>query len=221
MFTDRIDAGRRLAEALAGRRAAEGRARPLPGDTLVLGVPRGGVVVAAEVARILGYDLDIEVVRKIGAPGNPEYAVAAVDADGELIAGENLTADEEYLRREAVSAGAEIRRRLAVYRADRPVPVIAGRTVVLVDDGVATGLTLIAAVRSLRRRGAVRIIVAAPVASPSAEQALHREADETVVLWVDPRLRAVGQYYTRFGQVTDAEVIAALRASWHELGQAR
>lgn len=221
MFTDRIDAGRRLAEALAGRSFAGTSAGRLPADTLVLGVPRGGVIVAVEVARALGRDLDIEVVRKIGAPGNPEYAIAAVDADGELIAGEGLAADTEYLHREAVSAGAEIRRRLAVYRADRPAPVIAGRTVVLVDDGVATGLTLIAAVRSLRRRGAVRIIVAAPVASPSAEQALHREADEMVVLWVDPHLRAVGQHYTRFGQVTDAEVTAALHASWHEREQAR
>lgn len=221
MFTDRIDAGRRLAEALAGRTSTGAPAVRLPAGTLVLGVPRGGVIAAAEVARALGLPLDVEVVRKIGAPGNPEYAIAAVDADGELIAGEGLAADAEYLHREAVSAGAEIRRRLAVYRADRPVPVIAGRTVVLVDDGIATGLTLIAAVRSLRRRGAARIVVAAPVASPSAEQALHRVADGVVVLWVDPHLQAVGQYYTRFGQVPDAEVATALRAAWHEREQAR
>lgn len=221
MFTDRIDAGRRLAEALAGRPGIGSPGRALPADTLVLGVPRGGVIVAAEVARALGLDLDIEVVRKIGAPGNPEYAVAAVDADGELIAGERLVADAEYLQREAVSAGTEIRRRLAAYRGDRAAPVIAGRVVVLVDDGIATGLTLLAAARSLRRRGAARIIVAAPVASPSAEQALHQVADELVVLWVDPHMQAVGQYYTRFGQVADAEVIAALRAAWHEREQAR
>lgn len=220
MFTDRIDAGRRLAGVLAGRLAAESPAR-LPADALVLGVPRGGVIVAAEVARALGLDLDIEVVRKIGAPGNPEYAIAAVDADGELIAGERLAADAEYLRREAESAGAEIRRRLAAYRGDRAAPVIAGRDVVLVDDGIATGLTLMAAVRSLRRRGAARIIVAAPVASPSAEQALRQVADEMVALWVDTHMRVVGQYYTRFGQVDDAKVIAALRAAWHEPEQAR
>jgi len=220
MFTDRIDAGRRLAGVLAGRLAAESPAR-LPADALVLGVPRGGVIVAAEVARALGLGLDVEVVRKIGAPGNPEYAITAVDADGELIAGESLAADAEYLHREAERARAEIRRRLAAYRGDRPAPVIAGRTVMLIDDGIATGLTLIAAVRSLRRRGAARIIVAAPVASPSAEQALHREADEMVILWVDPQMRAVGQYYTRFGQTTDAEVVAALDSTWHEREQVR
>lgn len=212
MFSDRVDAGRRLAEVLRDRLA--------PG-ALILGIPRGGVIVAAEVARALGHDLDIEVVRKIGAPGNPEYAIAAVDADGELIAGEGLEADATYLHREAESAGAEIRRRLAAYRGDRPAPVIAGRAVVLVDDGIATGLTLTAAVRSLRRRGASRIIAAAPVASPTAEQALHRAADETVVLWVDPHLRAVGQYYTRFGQTSDDEVLSVLRAAWQEPEQAR
>ncbi|MHB1137127.1 MAG: phosphoribosyltransferase [Coriobacteriia bacterium] len=212
MFTDRIDAGRRLAEALRDR---------MPSGALVLGIPRGGVIVAAEVARALGHDLDIEVVRKIGAPGNPEYAIAAVDAEGELIAGEGLAADAEYLHREAERAGVEIRRRLAAYRGDRPTPVIAERTVVLVDDGVATGLTLIAAVRSLRRRGAARIIAAAPVASPSAEQALHRVADDTVLLWVDPHLQAVGQYYTRFGQTSDDQVVDVLRAAWHEHEQAR
>ena len=212
MFTDRVDAGRRLAEALRDR---------LPSDTLVLGVPRGGVIVAAEVARTLGFDLDIEVVRKIGAPEDPEYAIAAVDADGELIAGEGPAADAAYLHREAESAGAEIRRRLAAYRGDRAAPVIAGRAVVLVDDGIATGLTLIAATRSLRRRGASRIAVAAPVASPTAEQALRRIADETVVLWVDPHLRAVGQYYTQFDQTSDEEVIATLRAAWQGREQAR
>ncbi|MHB1017879.1 MAG: phosphoribosyltransferase [Coriobacteriia bacterium] len=212
MFSDRIDAGRRLAEALRDR---------MPPEALILGVPRGGVIVAAQVARALGHDLDVEVVRKIGAPGNPEYAIAAVDADGELIAGEGLAADAEYLHREAERAGAEIRRRLAAYRGDRPVPVIAGRTVVLVDDGVATGLTLIAAVRSLRRRGAAHIVVAAPVASPSAEQALHRVADDTVLLWVDPHLQAVGQYYARFEQTSDEEVVDTLRATWQEREQAR
>ena len=212
MFTDRVDAGRRLAEALRGR---------LPGGALVLGIPRGGVTVAAEVARVLGHELDVEIVRKIGAPGDPEYAIAAVDADGELVGGEGLSVDPAYLHRAAESAGAEIRRRLAAYRGDRPEPVLAGRTIALVDDGVATGLTLIAAVRSLRRRGAARIIVAAPVASPSAEEELHLIADETVLLWVDPHLRAVSEYYTRFGQVSDDEVVDALRAAWDEREQAR
>ncbi len=204
VFADRMDAGRRLADAMKDR---------LPEGTLVLGVPRGGVIVAAEVARVLGLELDVEVVRKIGAPGNPEYAIAAVDADGEVIGSEALHADDAYLRQAARSAGAEIRRRLAVYRKDRSDPTVAGRTIALVDDGIATGLTLMAAVRSLHRRGAARIVAAAPVASPHAEQALREAADETVILWVDPHLMAVSQYYGRFGQVSDDEVVAALEAA--------
>lgn len=207
MFTDRIEAGRRLAVALEGM---------VPADALILGIPRGGVIVAAEVARALGRTLDIEVVRKIGAPGNPEYAIAAVDADGEIIGGGGTTADARYLQRAAESVSEEIRRRVSVYRGDRPAPSVAGLSVVLVDDGVATGLTLIAAVRSLRRRGAAHITVAVPVASSSAEQMLHQVADEVVILWVDPHLSSVGQYYTHFGQVSDAEVVATLRAAWRD-----
>ena len=132
-----------------------------------------------------------------------------------------MAEDAEFLRRAAKSAGAEIRRRLAVYRGDRPAAQVTGRVVLLVDDGVATGLTLAAAVRSLRRRGAARIIVAAPVASPRAEQELHRIAEETIVLWADPKLRAVSEYYTHFGQTSDDEVVAALHAAWQEREQAR
>jgi putative phosphoribosyl transferase len=205
MFVDRRDAGRRLAAVLEGR---------VGHDALVMGIPRGGVVVADEVARALGLELDCEVVRKMGAPGDPEYAIAAVDADGAVVGNATAWADEAYVHRAAEAARAEIARRLATYRKDRPLPLIAGRHVVVVDDGVATGLTVAAAVQSLKRRQASRVTVAAPVASPAAEELLQGMADDVVVVWVDPRFRAVGQYYERFDQTSDDEVIDTLESAW-------
>ncbi|MCK8115269.1 phosphoribosyltransferase [Anaerosoma tenue] len=205
MFVDRRDAGRRLAAVLEGR---------IGHDALVLGIPRGGVIVADEVARALGLELDCEVVRKMGAPGDPEYAIAAVDADGAVVGNATAWADEAYVHRAAEAARVEIARRLATYRKDRPLPLIVGRHVVLVDDGVATGLTVAAAVQSLKRRQASRVTVAAPVASPAAEELLQGMADEVVVVWVDPRFRAVGQYYERFDQTSDDEVIDTLESAW-------
>lgn len=205
MFRDRIDAGERLAAELEGR---------LPDDALVLGVPRGGVVVAAEVARTLGLELDLVVVRKIGAPGNPEYAIGAVDEDGNVIRGDRAYADEEYVRRAADAGRAEIERRLQAYRGDRPAARIAERTVAVVDDGIATGRTLLAAVGSLRRRGAARIVVAAPVAARPAVRDLARVADEVIVLDEPPDFYAVGQFYHYFDQTSDAEVMDLLREAW-------
>jgi putative phosphoribosyl transferase len=205
VFIDRRDAGRRLAAVLEGRADR---------SALVLGIPRGGVIVADEVARALGLELDCEVVRKMGAPGNPEYAIAAVDAEGEVVGNATAWADEAYVHRAAEAARAEIARRLTTYRKDRPLPRIADRHVVLVDDGIATGLTVAAAVQSLRRRQASRVTVAAPVASPAAEELLQGMADDVVVVWVDPRFRAVGQYYERFGQTSDDEVIEILERAW-------
>ena len=207
MFRDRTDAGGQLAAELKGR---------VPEDALVLGVPRGGVVVAAEVARELGLELDLVVVRKIGAPGNPEYAIAAVDEDGNVISGDSAYADEEYLRRAAEAGRAEIARRLRAYRGDRPAARIAGRVVVVVDDGIATGRTLLAAVASLRRRGAARIVVAAPVAAIAAARDIGRVADEVIVLDKPPDFYAVGQFYHYFDQTSDAEVIERLREAWDE-----
>jgi putative phosphoribosyl transferase len=204
MFEDRKEAGKRLAEALQGR---------LPDDALVLAVPRGGVVVAAEVARALSLELDLVVVRKIGAPGNPEYAIGAVDEDGNVIAG-RWGADSGDMRQAAEAERGEIARRLAAYRGDRPRPRIAGRTVVVVDDGIATGMTLLAAVESLRRRGAARIVVAAPVAAPSAAHDIARSADEAVILETPPGFYAVGQFYRFFDQTSDAEVVALLEEAW-------
>jgi putative phosphoribosyl transferase len=177
---------------------------------LVLGVPRGGVVVAAEVALTYGLELDVIVVRKIGAPGNPEYAVGAVDEDGRIIGGTGAFVDRAYLEQAAEVGRAEIARRLAAYRADRPAPRIAGRDVIVVDDGIATGLTLEAAIESLRRRRADRLLVATPVAAPEAADRIARVADELVALEVPRGFSAVGQFYRKFGQTSDGEVIALL-----------
>ncbi len=201
MFADREAAGRRLAAALKGS-VDEG--------TLVLGVPRGGVVVAAEVARELGLPLDVVVVRKIGAPGNPEYAIGAVDEQGTIIGAQSWAADAAYLERAAREGRQEIERRLRAYRGDSAPVEVAGRTVVVVDDGIATGLTLLAAIESLRRRGAARIVVAAPVSSTDAAQRIAAGADELVVLETPASFYAVGQFYSRFNQTEDAEVIALL-----------
>lgn len=205
MFDDRVAAGERLATALAGS--------VKPG-TLVLGVPRGGVVVAAEVARAHRLELDVIVVRKIGAAGNPEYAVGAVDEDGRIIGGHDPFVDPAYLERAAGAGRAEIARRLAAYRGGRPAPRISGRDVVVVDDGIATGLTLEAALESLSHRGAHRLTVAAPVAAPEAADRLARIADELVLLEIPHGFSAVGQFYRSFDQTSDAEVVALLAEAW-------
>ncbi|MHB1340584.1 MAG: phosphoribosyltransferase [Coriobacteriia bacterium] len=203
MFRDRTHAGRELARALRDHAGAPG--------ALVLALPRGGVVVAAEVARALDLPLDLVVTRKIGAPGNPEYAIAAVDADGSVLPGDTGGASEEYVRSQAGLEREEISRRLQAYRGDRPPPEIVGRTVILVDDGVATGLTVRSAIRYLRAHSAGRIIVAVPVAPPDTAGLLRREADEVVTLAEPAMFRAVGQFYSEFGQTTDAEVVELLR----------
>ncbi len=203
VFRDRHDAGRQLAAALERYRGAP--------DVVVLGVPRGGVVVAAEVARLLEQPLDVVVTRKLGAPGNPEYAVGAVDADGHVFAGILAGVPEGYLARAAAAEQAEIARRVAAYRAGRPALDVAGKTAVLVDDGIATGLTLRAAVHYLKRQGAARVVVAAPVAAPDSAARLRSEADEVVVLDEPWGFSAVGQFYERFDQTSDAEVEALLQ----------
>lgn len=202
MFDDRAEAGERLAEALRDR---------VGSDALVLGVPRGGVVVAAHVARSLGLALDVLVVRKLGAPGNPEYAIGAVDEDGRIVGGSSAIASAEYVEEAAREGREEIARRLGTYRRGRGPLSVEGREVVLVDDGIATGMTLLAALESLRRRGAGRIVVATPVAAPQAAERIRSKADELVTLLEPPGFAAVGQFYRTFDQTTDAEVVELLR----------
>ncbi|MGP9821369.1 phosphoribosyltransferase [Salinarimonas sp. NSM] len=207
MFKDRVDAGRRLADALSGH-SEEG--------AIVLALPRGGVPVAAEVARALGAPLDLVMVRKIGAPGHPEYGIGAVvdgkdpqiviDAATARMAGADGAYLEDTKRREL----AEIERRRRVYLGDRPPLDVAGHTVIVVDDGVATGSTAKAALRALKKAGAARRILAVPVAPIEAVEALREEADEVVALTTPYPFHAVGLYYEDFDQTTDEEVVAAL-----------
>lgn len=204
-FRDRRDAGRRLARRLKSLRAQ----RPV-----VLGLPRGGVPVAAEVAAGLGVPLDVLVVRKIGLPQQPELGVGAVGEGGVSVFDDavldtlGLTRADlaDVVRRET----REVNRRIRRYRGERPPAAMAGRTVVLVDDGVATGSTVRAAVEILRRRHADRIVVAAPVGSARAITALAGVADEVVCLQSPAYFRAIGEFYDDFAQLSDAEVIAIL-----------
>lgn len=204
IFEDRLDAGTRLAEALKERAGPK---------AVILGIPRGGVIVAEVVARTLGAPLDVVVPRKIGAPGNPELGLGAVAPgvrvlDPWLI--ERLGVSEAYLEREIASEEREIERRLHAYREGRPPVDIAGRTAVVVDDGVATGGTAVAALRWARAQGAAEVILAVPVAPPQTIDRLRAEADEVVALATPEPFFAVGEWYRDFDQTSDAEVVAAL-----------
>ena len=207
MFANRAKAGHMLAQALAkygmGGDRSDGRA-------VVLGIPRGGVVVAAEVARSLSLPLDVVVATKVSSPINPEYAVGAVAADGEVLANPSAGVAPEEVRRLSGPAHAKALHALSMFRAGLPPLDLEGRTAIVVDDGLATGLTAIAAVGYLRRVGAAGIVLAVPVASVSAAAALRPYVDELVVLETPPGFSAVGQFYATFGQTEDAEVVALL-----------
>jgi len=182
---------------------------------LILGIPRGGVIVAATVARRLGAPLDVVVPRKIGAPGNPELAVGAVAEGVEAIdhqALRRLGFDASAVRGEVARQTMEVARRTAAYRAGRPPLRLAGRTAVLVDDGIATGWTAVAAARWCRRQRAGRVVMAVPVGPPDLERRLGSEVDDVVVLERPDPYLAVGQAYVRFEQVSDEQVLACLRA---------
>jgi putative phosphoribosyl transferase len=205
MYRDRRDAGRQLAEVLAERDDLD--------DAVVLGIPRGGVIIAAEVASRLGLPLDVVITSKIGSPGNPEYAVGAVDPDGVVTPnpGAGYSAAElEHLGRPAKE---RIGARLDMYRGGRPHEGVAGRTAIVCDDGIATGLTVIAAFEYLRRIGAAKVIVAVPVSAPDSADKL-RERGAVVVAVEEPvYFSAVGQFYRRFEQTSDDEVLEALAES--------
>jgi putative phosphoribosyl transferase len=204
VFRDREDAGKRLSEALAERRL---------GPCVILGIPRGGVIVAEAVAVGLGEPLDVVVPRKIGAPQNAELAVGAIAPgvqvwDERLI--QRLHVPVAYLRARVEEEEAEIARRTERYRGGRPALDLRGTTVVVVDDGLATGATAVAAIRWARARGPRQIVLAVPVAPPETVRRLDAEADATVVLATPADFRAVGEWYERFGQTRDEAVVAAM-----------
>jgi putative phosphoribosyl transferase len=207
MFADRSAAGAELARAVAQRNLQ----RPV----VVLGLPRGGVPVADQVAHALRAPLDVMVVRKIGMPGQPEYAIGAIASGGIVVRQPGAASGlaglagrfEQLVGRETV----ELERRERLYRGEAPPLDLRDQTVVLVDDGLATGMTMIAAVRAARHAGAARVVAAAPVASAVAAALVGDEADEVVVLLTPADLYAVGQWYTNFEQLEDAEVRALLQ----------
>ncbi|MBE8521309.1 phosphoribosyltransferase [Amycolatopsis sp. H6(2020)] len=205
IFADREDGGRRLADELRRRAWA---------DPVVLGLARGGMPVAAVVARWLGAELDVAVARKIGAPGHREFGVGAVTPDGPAIYDEaglralKLTAAR--MARAETRERAEARRRLERYRAGREPAGLTGRDVVLVDDGLATGVTATAALRDLRAARPRTLVFAAPVAAPAAAARILREADDVVCVAEPPDFRAVGQWYADFRQLGDDDVLALL-----------
>ena len=207
IFADRTDAGERLSIALASHAGSE---------AVVLAIPRGGVIVGEVVARELGAPLDVVVPRKIGAPGNPELAIGAV-APGIRVLDPRMSGalgvSERYLEREIAAQEAEIERRQHAYRSGRPPQPVEGRVAIVVDDGVATGSTAVAALRWARSRGAARVVLAVPVAPPQSMERLRAEADEVVVLETPQPFLAVGEWYRDFDQVTDDQVISALARS--------
>ena len=201
-FRDRSEAGQLLAERLV---AYAGRP-----DILVLALPRGGVPVAYEVARALGAPLDVFVVRKLGIPGHEELAMGAIASGGVRVLNDDVVQALHIPERviEAVAARElrELERRERAYRGDRPAPDVRDRTVILVDDGLATGSTMRAAVAALRRLGPARIVVAVPTAAPSTCEEFRREADECICQITPEPFHAVGLWYQDFSQTTDDEV---------------
>jgi putative phosphoribosyl transferase len=209
-YRDRFDAGSQLGAALAA--AGYDALVPAP---LVLGIPRGGVPVAAAVADRIGGELSVVMAHKVGAPGNPEFAIGAIAGDGEPIINHDIVRrmgiTQSYLDAEVAKQRDEIRRREAAYRSGEDAPVMAGRTVIVVDDGVATGSTLFAVLRSVRASGPLRLCCAIPVGPPDTVRRLRGEADEVICPLQPQSFMAVGSWYDDFSQVSDAAVIAALK----------
>jgi len=211
-FADRSAAGRFLGARLLAIAADQAVLRLA--KTVVLALPRGGVPVGREVSRALHVPLDVLVTRKIGYPLQPELGVGALAEggqpvfDAEMLSRLGLT--PATLRPVVTRERAELGRRIAAYRGDRPAPVLRGRDVIVVDDGLATGVTARAALRAVRAAGAGRCVLAVPVAAPSSATAMLAEADLVVVLAAPPAFRAVGEWYQSFGQLTDADVVGLL-----------
>ena len=212
-FEDRRDAGRRL----AGKFSRFRDERPM-----IFALPRGGVPVGYEISRALTAPLDVFVSRKLGAPGQPEFGIGAVAAGGVRVLNEDvvkrLGITDEYVERITARETAEVERRLRYFRGDRPEPEVGGRTAILVDDGLATGVTARAAVEALRLRGPRRLVLAAPVCAAQTAELLRPGVDELVCLESPTDLGAIGFWYRDFQQTTDEEVVELLERARSERG---
>jgi len=201
LFRDRVEAGNKLGEVLK---------KTVKGDAVVLAIPRGGVVVASEVADALGVPLDVIVTRKISPPGEPEYALGAVTQEGEVIldrqAAESLGAGRDYLEAEVARKREEVRERTKKFRGDRPFPSLEGKVVVVVDDGIATGSSVGAAVMSLKKMKPKEIVVAIPVSPRDAVETLSDDGYRVVCLQTPGPFFSIGEFYGDFEQVEDDEV---------------
>ena len=199
-FSDRIEAGKKLALAL----------KDFKGNGIVLAIPRGGVVVGYVIAEKLGLTLDVIIPRKIGAPNNPELAIGAVAEDGTTILDNNLISylgvSPKYIKEETERQKKEIHRRLELYRQDARYPDVKGLDVIIVDDGIATGSTMKAALASVKNRGAASVTVAIPVGPPQTIEELEKLADRVVALYTPGFFQAIGQFYSDFSQTEDEEV---------------
>jgi putative phosphoribosyl transferase len=209
-FTDRKQAGQVLAQRLLRYRD--------DADTIVLALPRGGVPVAFEVAQTLQAPLDVFIVRKLGLPGHEEFAMGAIATGGVMVMNPDLAGfhvPEAAIEAVVARERSELDRRELLYRGNRPPLSIEGRVAILVDDGLATGSTMLAAATAVRRQLPKRTVVAVPVAAVETCQAFRHEVDEVVCAVTPEPFRAVGMWYTDFGQISDAEVHALLDAAWH------
>lgn len=206
-FYDRHAAGRQLAKSLMSYAGQK--------DTLVLGLARGGVVVAFEVAKALSLPLNVVVPRKIGAPGNPELALGSIMEDGEGVFNERiinmLRVSKAYLHKEIESEKLRAHQRLALYRQHAPMPDVKDHTIILVDDGIATGSTMLASIKAMRLANAQKVVVAVPVSSSDAMHLMEENSDEVISLYCPEDFFGVGQFYTLFSQTDDKEVIELLK----------
>lgn len=207
IFQNREEAGKKLAYELKKYKNRR--------DVVVLGIPRGGVVVAKEVARTLRVPLDVTVARKIGAPSNPEFAIAAVGEGGEIYLNPDIAHLKEaylpYIKKESQRQKEEIKRRLALFRGGKKKITLKNKIIILVDDGIATGSTMIATILSIKKEKPKKVIIAVPIAPRESLEEIKKETDEVICLKVPELFFAVGQFYQDFPQTEDKEVIAILK----------
>lgn len=209
MFMDRKDAGIRLAARLKKHKGEK--------DLLVLALPRGGVVTGFEIAKSLGAPMDVLIVRKIGFPGQPELAIGAVSETGAVVLNESIISSygvsEDYVQKETSRQKEEISRRVRLYRKGKPISGLEGKTIILVDDGVATGATVKAAIMTLKKEKINRLVLALPVSPPDTADELKKMVDDFICLELPAYFGAVGAFYADFTQVSDEEVVEMLERS--------